>query len=328
MRELLLLLCRYPFEEKNREILSKLLREVQDWHLMVKLINEHGIIALAAYNIREAGLEKEVPDDAMAILNTGYMQNIARNAWLTERWKEVNSILSDAGINHILLKGMALEHTLYGSRGLRQMNDNDIFIKRGDSVKAWKLLEKEGYIPEPFKSPLFEKIKFDFGRHLPALYRDGYSIEIHENLFDSRYTNENDNQALFNDCIETEVAGVKAFTLPDNIHLKYLKKHFEHHRLSGDCQLRLYADLLILDKSITAEFPDRFISDPMQGMKKEFRKPAYKARVHSIPAKHRLLFLLGDTFPSVRWMKERYGCNAFSALLRYPFRVGKLRWLI
>jgi hypothetical protein len=33
-----------------------LLGEVSDWHTLVKLINAHGIIALAAYNIKEAGL--------------------------------------------------------------------------------------------------------------------------------------------------------------------------------------------------------------------------------------------------------------------------------
>ena len=136
MRELLLLLCRYPFEEKNRETLSWLLGEVKDWPALVKVINDHGIIALAAYNIKEAKLEKKIPGDAMAFLENGFMKSIVRNTWLTERWKEVNTILSDAGIKHILLKGMALEHTLYGSKGLRQMNDNDIFIKHEESLKA------------------------------------------------------------------------------------------------------------------------------------------------------------------------------------------------
>ena len=92
MRDLLLLLCQYPYDAKNRETLSKLIGEVQDWNEMVKLINAHGIIALAAYNIKEAGLEKQIPGDAMAFLENGYMQSIVRNAWLTERWKEVNSI--------------------------------------------------------------------------------------------------------------------------------------------------------------------------------------------------------------------------------------------
>ncbi len=92
MKDLLLLLCRYPFNQQDRDLLSKLIGEVEDWPKLVELINAHGIIALAAYNIKESGLEKNVPQDSMAILENGLMKSIVRNTWLTERWKEVNTI--------------------------------------------------------------------------------------------------------------------------------------------------------------------------------------------------------------------------------------------
>ena len=72
MKDLLLFLCHYPFDENNRETLSKLIREVQDWNELVRLINAHGIIALAAYNIKEAGLENEIPAEAMTVLENGH----------------------------------------------------------------------------------------------------------------------------------------------------------------------------------------------------------------------------------------------------------------
>src|SRR5512136_2525319 len=105
MKEMLLLLCRYPFDPVNKDRLKELLSHVEDWDKTVELINAHGIIALAAYNIKEAGLEKEIPEKAMAILENGQRQSMVRNLWLTERWKEVNAILNNAGIKHILLKG-------------------------------------------------------------------------------------------------------------------------------------------------------------------------------------------------------------------------------
>ena len=328
MRDLLLLLCQYPYDEKNRETLSKLIGEVQDWNEMVKLINAHGIIALAAYNIKEAGLEKKIPGDAMAFLENGYMQSIVRNAWLTERWKEVNTILINAGIKHILLKGMALEHTLYGSMGLRQMNDNDIFIKHEESLKAWQLLQHEGFTIEHYKSPLFKKIMFDFGQHLPALYKNGYAVEIHNNLIDSRFKNEKNKYDPFSDAVEISIGGIKAFILSKEMQTTHLITHFEHHAISGDWQLRLYADIMLLDKSKSIVIPDRFISDPMQSNRKEFRKAAYKVRIRSIHPKHRLRFLLGDTFPSISWMKKRYKCNGFKVFLYYPLRIWKLKWLL
>ncbi len=328
MRELLLLLCRYPFEEANRPTLSKLISEVQDWHKMVELINAHGIIALAAYNIREAGLEKAIPEDAMALLENGRMQSMVRNSWLTERWKEVNAILSNAGIKHVLLKGMALEHTLYGAKGLRQMSDNDILVKREDSLKAWYLLQQEGFTHELFKSPLHKRILCDIGKHLPCLYKNGYAIEIHHKLYDPRVTDRKSYYDPVDDAVEILIGDTKARVLPKKIQLMHLIDHFEKHALEGDQQLRLYADIVMLDKTSTIDIPDLFILNPLQNTKPEYRKAAYKANISFIPAKHKLRFIMGDIFPSVKWMKKRYKCNAINTLLYYPHRIGKLLWLV
>ncbi len=327
MKDLLLLLCRYPFEEKNLASLVGLIGQVKDWEETVRLINAHGIIALAAYNLKEAGLGKDIPADAMAVLENGYMRNIVRNAWLTERWKEVNTLLCEAGIKHILLKGMALEHTLYGSKGLRQMNDTDILIKPEDSIRAWKLLQEHGFKAENFKSPLFKKIMFDLGQHLPSLCKNGYAIEIHNCLFDRTISESSRYKDPFEDIVEINVAETDAFILQNDLQLIYLISHFKHHAVSGDSQLRMYADIILLDKYNPLIFQDQFISDPIQSHKKEYRKAAYKARINNINPRHRFRFILGDTFPSMNWMKQRYGCNWIKALLMYSLRIGKLRWL-
>jgi hypothetical protein len=328
MKELLLLLCRYPFDSTDKETLSGLLGEVKGWHSMVNLINAHGIIALAAYNIKEAGLEKQIPPEAMAFLENGYRKSLVRNTWLTECWKEVNIILNDAGIQHILLKGMDLEHTLYGSRGLRQMNDNDILIKPGESVKAWNLLQKKGFTPEPLKSPLLKKIMFDLGQHLPTLYKNGYALEIHEKLFDLANLNSESKVDPFNNLEQIMIGETKAFILSKELNLMYLENHFKLHAIAGDCQLRLFNDIILLNRFNSLKMPDHFISDPMQGNKEQFRKAAYKTRISSINPKYRFMFILGDTFPSLKWMQNRYNCSVVKAVLHYPIRIGKLLWLI
>ena len=328
MKELLLLLCRYPYDKKNRETLSKLISEVTDWRKTVELINAHGIIALATYNIKEAGLVKKIPGDAMAFLENGNMQSMVRNAWLTERWKEVNTILCDAGIKHIILKGMALEHTIYGSRGLRQMNDNDILIKHEESYKAWQLLQQKGFTIEPLKSPLFKKIMFDLGKHLPTLYKNGFAIEIHHKLFDRGVKYDRSSFDFFEDAVEIKISGINALILSREVQIMYLINHFEHHVAEGDCQLRLFNDIILLDKNRKIEFPDCFISDPKQSHKPEFRKAAYKANLSLMPKWQRPLYILGDTFPSVEWMKKRYNCNWLKLLIFYPVRISKLLWLI
>ena len=326
MKDLLLLLARYPYDSSSRDTLTRLLSEVNDWEVFVKLVNDHGIIALAAYNIKEVRLESLVPAKAMTMLENGLMQSMVRNAWLAERWKEVNEILNNAGIKHILLKGMALEHTIYGARGLRQMTDNDLLIRSEEAMDAWQLLQKSGFELMPPKSSLHLKILTRYGQHLPALFKDGYAVEIHTKLFDN--TDDKLYDRIFSDSVEIIIANEKAHILPADIHLKYLIRHHTRHELAGECQMRTYNDIKMLDPDNTLVFPDEFVSEPSKSHKQQYRRTHYRATVHSVPLKHRLMFIAGDVFPSVRWMRRRYGCGTFGALLRYPKRMGKLVWLV
>jgi hypothetical protein len=328
MKELLLLLCRYPFDPVNKDRLRELLNKVEDWSKTVELINAHGIIALAAYNIKEAGLEKEIPGDAMAYLENGQRQSMVRNLWLTERWKEVNTILNNAGIKHILLKGMALEHTLYDSKGLRQMNDNDILIKRDEAYKAWQLLQQNGFELTTAKSAIHKKILLDIDNHLPVLYKEQYAVEIHIRLFDSRTNSTIDYNKLFDDSIEIMIDNIKAYILPQEIHVRYLMKHFERHARAGECQLRLFSDIILLDIAGNFKFSDQFLFNPFQSNNPVFRKAAYKAKVNSVTKGYRVRYILGDLFPSLKWMKERYKCNGIIVLFYYLHRFGKLVWLM
>ena len=223
---------------------------------------------------------------------------------------------------------MALEHTLYGSKGLRQMTDCDILVKREESLNAWNLLQKNGFSHKPVKSPIHKKILTETGKHLPSLSKDGFIIEIHHNLFESENINGEAHTDPFDDTVEITAGDTTAFTLSKTLQLKYLISHFKRHLTEGSCQLRLYADIILLDNGSEINIPDSFINNPNQENEPAFRKAAYKAAIKSVPAKYRLQYLIGDIFPSVRWMKERYGCGGIQAVLRYPQRLGKLWWLV
>jgi len=44
--------------------------------------------------------------------------------------------------------------------------------------------------------------------------------------------------------------------------------------------------------------------------------------------RRKLIFITGDLFPSVQFMKNRYGCSTwFGCLINYPHRLGKLIWI-
>jgi hypothetical protein len=55
----------------------------------------------------------------------------------------------------------------------------------------------------------------------------------------------------------------------------------------------------------------------------------YRHIIKDIPGIHRkFLYVLGDIFPSVTFMKNRYHCeNTWKVLMHYPHRLGKITWL-
>ena len=57
---------------------------------------------------------------------------------------------------------------------------------------------------------------------------------------------------------------------------------------------------------------------------------AYRHKISEIPGVHRkFLYLLGDLFPTVSFMKKRYHCTSkWKVLFYYPHRIGKVLWLL
>src|SRR5450759_4479599 len=90
---------------------------------------------------------------------------------------EVLRLLNGENIKTVLLKGLALEFSVYGNAGLRQMSDVDVLISREQCIEARKLLISNGYVSLPVKSVFHELIIADFGKHLPSLIKNGTSVE-------------------------------------------------------------------------------------------------------------------------------------------------------
>jgi hypothetical protein len=184
--KLLLRLCRLEFSAAQKEEIATLVKQVSDWDQFVRLANEHGIIALCWNNIVALRTDDNLPASCLEQLHKGYLASVARNTRIFSLLGEVAGIAKDEGIDLIILKGLALEKTIYGNRGLRQMNDLDILVKSEHAIKLRKALLKNGFESIPMISSLHEKILPSYGKHLPELYKDGLSVEIHFKLFDQK----------------------------------------------------------------------------------------------------------------------------------------------
>jgi hypothetical protein len=375
--KLLLLLSRTTFTEEERDLAERGCRALTCWKLFADLVIRHGIAALVWQNITDLGLSEAVPEQERSMLENIRFKTIARVSYITSEASEVVTELEKEGIRALLLKGLALEHSVYGSRGLRQMSDADLLVAPEDALRAQDILIKAGFISRPMKSPLYRHIILDLGNHLPELHRRGISVDLHHRLFGPEGV-EVVRRAMEKPEV-ISVTGKTFYTLPQEISLLGLVNHIFKHEVKGEFQLRLYTDIyLLLKKHEGKIFDGNLLSDADQaGISGELRTvltilntfyeidipPEYNAlegpEQEKVAAfrdnlldpgqakplrqkdlflenfrslrgiRRKLIFLTGDIFPSLEFMKSRYGCRTvLSALLYYPHRLGKILWVI
>jgi hypothetical protein len=376
---LLLELCRLEFSDEQINRIKSLLAVITDWPYFSNLANEHGVAALVWYNLEKYQFHSEIPEAAAYFLKCTLMRSLGRNTFNTESMGEVLRLLNAENIKIVILKGLALENSVYGNQGLRQMSDVDILINRDECIKACKILISNGYVSLPVKSFFHKQILAYYGKHLPSLIKNGTSVEIHHELFGGRKNLMT--KMLYDSSYMVEIKGEKAWFPQPQIFFLYLVKHLWLHEMNNESQLRLYTDLIVLiekhnyeilnynllkcasdagmseilawhleplrdiwgvsfpqwlndfiDKWHNEDFVDRFfffLRSPKNnppGDKSGF----YRHILDDIPGFHRkFLFILGDLFPTVSFMKNRYKCKStWKVLLYYPHRLGKVLWLL
>lgn len=372
-------LCRLTFDEETSSGLRLLAEKISDWSYFYELAGRHGIAALVYNNLVSLDLLQFVPLNIKEILRNTLLNNIARNAGFTEKMSEVLTLLNKENIKVVLLKGLALELSVYGNCGLRQMTDVDILVSRDDALKARKILIENGFTSNTLKSVLYKPIILDTGKHLPTLTKLGVAVEIHHELFGQKNTFLT--KKLYDESKKIEINGHKAYIPSPGMFFLYLVKHLWLHEMNNESQLRLYADLAVLlekhsesiiepglaDLSAKAEmnevlashlrplkdfwdltFPgwmndftdkyseisstDRFIfflKSPKDNPPPD-RGEIYRYNLGEIRGFYgKMLFVAGDLFPTVEFMKRRYGCKSLlKTLLYYPLRWGKLWYLV
>jgi len=180
---LLLLLSRMDFSAEQKRLIAEEIRLFDEWKQFAGLAVRHGVAALIWQNLSDLGHAGEVPKAERNILEGLRFKSIARVSWITEAAARVTALLEREGIKVVLLKGLALEHTVYGSKGLRQMSDADLLVAPADALRARDILIRDGFRSMSLKSPLYRHIILDLGNHLPELHHGGISVDLHYRLF-------------------------------------------------------------------------------------------------------------------------------------------------
>ncbi len=248
---LLLLLCRSSFTDDERQRAAAEAGSLQEWNRFTDLAVRHGVAALVWQSLSDLSLAALVPETERTILEGSRLTSVARVAYITSVAAEVAQTLEKEGIRVVLLKGLALEHQVYGARGLRQMSDADLLVSPRDALRARDILIRAGFVSNSLKSRLYRHIILDIGNHLPELHRGGISVDLHYRLF-GREGTELVARAMENAEV-IDAGGQSLFVLPPLTAFLGLVSHIGKHEIKGEFQLRLYIDIYLLLRKYRSE---------------------------------------------------------------------------
>jgi Uncharacterised nucleotidyltransferase len=124
-----------------RELLDFQIR----WDSLLSLAEHHGVQPILAGSLMN--FEHQIPPQALISLKQSYKVNLHKALLLSGEFVRVADSLSQAGIDFIPYKGLALAETVYGDIALRQAGDIDLLIHAADLKRIKEAMGKIGYKP-------------------------------------------------------------------------------------------------------------------------------------------------------------------------------------
>jgi len=116
-----------------------------DWTAFLAMVSRHRMASLALDGLTCAGI------DAPAALRATARQDVFRAMALSAEAARLQDRFAAEGIAMAVVKGPVLSQLLYGSPGLRQVKDLDIWVAPADMARAAEVLLGRGY--EMFVGP-------------------------------------------------------------------------------------------------------------------------------------------------------------------------------
>ena len=171
----LLLLCAGTAPESETKIRS-LIDEGVNWDYLIQRAAQHRLTQLLYWNLKDF----PVPETVLDNLKESFEENARVNLMMLGELLKVLKLFASEGINAVPYKGPVLAILAYGNLSLRQFNDLDIFVDKGDVLKAKEILVSQGYKPqfelEGFMQKKFLRSQREYKFFSPET---GVHLEIH-----------------------------------------------------------------------------------------------------------------------------------------------------
>lgn len=250
--ELCLLLARgqvtLPANSRIQELLATPLR----WPPVLESARSQQVFPLLYRNLCQGGFSG-VPEPVQSELKGAYLANALRNQLLAEELARLLSLLGEAGIRAIPLKGVALAQSLFGDVGARVCSDIDILVPAEEAVPARRIIIANGYSSR-FTEKFFVRHQLRAAAECPLLRETevlSYFVELHWTLLHGSSKNSRAMENLWAESRPLDFFGAKGYSLTPEWQFLYLSFHAAYHKWSS---LKWLADIDQLCRSATVDW--------------------------------------------------------------------------
>jgi len=174
-----LLLCAcVNLTDDNRQQLIGYLKGEIDFDYLVAAAGRGQILPLLYHHLKR--FNERVPEDVLARLKGGYLNNLARSLKIFKEYTKLVALLNSEGIDVVPLKGPVVAEVVYGDMALRATSDMDVLVKEEDLDRARDLVIKDGYKERGADKDYNLKYARKYQHHLE--FTKNVYLELHWNI--------------------------------------------------------------------------------------------------------------------------------------------------
>ena len=217
--------------------------DYKGWGKLFSLARSQSVLGLVANGVlSDATLSNRIPAELKTRLKNFVMANLTTHSMLDNTLIHVVTLLEEAGVRSVLLKGQGLAR-YYPMPRLRQCGDIDLYVDEKDYLKAYNLIC-------PIATRIDDVTALTEGKHFHVTIGK-VVIEIHRfaELHSSSTLNdvfqEYASEGLHNDLVVFEFSGVKVMTPADNFNAFYIFNHLWYHFITEGVGLRQLCDWMM-----------------------------------------------------------------------------------
>lgn len=160
---------------------------------LIREANHQRVTGVLAHSVANGLLE--VDDEQFDLVARAHREAMAIALVLEQMLCRVHGVLFDAGIEHVVLKGPAVAHTVYPDPGVRDFGDIDLLFPAAQISDAVRVLEGEGARRQ--LSELAPGWDRNFAKSVTMTDSSGYELDLHRTIAPGVFGLRIDPSALF-----------------------------------------------------------------------------------------------------------------------------------